>query len=111
MLNYDISRLKQRVEFGLVKSVEDDNTGDYKQEFVPQFKLWCGKYTQTQTQQYTLMGNDQQALITIAIRHNSAVKESLVAKLDGVQYNVAAVNSDDQLNAFDTVTLKKISKA
>ena len=111
MLNYDISRLKYKVQFGTIQSVENDNTGDYSQQFVPQVTCWCGKYTQTQTQQYTLMGNDQQDLITIAIRHNSAVKESLVAKLNGVQYNVAAVNSDDQLNAFDTVTLKKISKA
>lgn len=111
MINYDLNRLKHRVQFGTIKSVENDNTGDYSEQFVPQVTCWCGMYTQTQTQQYTLMGNDQQDLITIAIRHNSAVKESLIAKLNGVQYNVAAINSDDQLGAFDTVTLKKVTKA
>lgn len=110
MLNYDISRLKQRIEFGTIKSIEDDNTGDYKQEFVSQFKLWCGDYTQTMTQQYTLLGNNQQDLLTIVIRHNPSVNDTLLAKLNGVLYDVSAIDSDSQINAFDTVTLKQSNK-
>lgn len=110
MLKYDLSRLKHRVQFGTVKSVPNRNTGDSDETFVPQFTVWCGEYQNSMTQQYTLLGNDQQDNITIVIRHNSKVNSTLECEYNGVLYDVVAVNSDDQINAFDTVTLKKSSK-
>lgn len=111
MKNYDVSRLKRRVAFGTVKTVENDNIGDYDTEFVPEFTVWCGDYTQTMMQQYTLLGEDIKAVKSIAIRHNDKVNDSIQAQLDGVVYNVTAVNSDSDINAFDVVTLQKNSKS
>lgn len=109
MLNYDISRLKQRVEFGTTESVKNKYSGVSIPTFVSQFTVWCGSYSQTLTQQYTLLGTNQKAVKSIVIRHNDRVTDSLEARIDGQTYSVVSVNSDPGVNAFDVVTLQIVT--
>lgn len=108
MLNYDISRMKSRAEFGTIKTVEDDTITGSTEYYVPQFTVWCGEYTNTQAQSYDLLGTHIDLDIVIAIRHNPQVNNNrLLVKYDGVQYKIVNINSDDRLNAYDLVTLKR----
>lgn len=56
MLNYDISRMKNRVEFGTTKTVTNPYSGVNESEFVTVMSLWCGEYTNTVSQTYTNLG-------------------------------------------------------
>ncbi|WP_235804677.1 phage head closure protein, partial [Liquorilactobacillus capillatus] len=108
-LNYDISRLKQRVEFGSIKSVEDDNTGDYKQEFVSLFKLWCGDYTLSTNQSINLLGIQRTTSKVIVIRHNDVLDEQYIARINDKEYQIVTIDSDSDINGFDVITLHKVS--
>lgn len=106
MLNYDISRMKQRVEFGTYHYVEDDTISGGHEEFVPLTEVWCGEYSSTQSQMVDLVGLHIDADIVLAIRHNPSINKKISAKYQGKEYRIVAINSDDRLNAFDLVTLQ-----
>lgn len=106
------SMFNKRIEFGTVKSVEDDNTGDYKETFVSQFSLWAYPNKRTLNQQYQLLGTNLTDTIVLIIRHNSNVNDSLKLKYNGQQYDILDVSSDDSLNymSYDYLTVKLTSK-
>lgn len=116
MKKYNMARLNKRVTFCNVKSVENDNTGDYSDEPVPFLSLWYGSYTQTLTQTASIQGTQSTASITIAIRHNAALEDryekggALYAQIGERNYEVIQYNGDDELNAYDLVTLKHVNK-
>lgn len=110
---HDPSRLNQRIQFGTIQSVELPN-GAHKDQFVPQQEVYCGRWTRTVNQAFQVIGTERQDDITVIIRHNAAVTNSLMAQFDGDSsvYKVIAVNPDEstELIAFDLVTLRKVSK-
>lgn len=106
MLNYDISRMKQRVEFGTYSYVPDDTLEGGHEEFKPTETVWCGEYTNTQTQTFDNLGTHVNADLVLVIRHNPDVNKKLSAKYKGHEYKIIAINSDDRLNAFDLITLQ-----
>ncbi|WP_367341787.1 phage head closure protein [Limosilactobacillus sp.] len=98
--------MKERALFGTTKSVPNRNLGSSNEYFVPQFEVWCGEYTNTQTQTYSNLGTDIDVDLVIVIRHNPQVNDKkILVRYKGVVYKISAINSDDQVNAFDTVTL------
>ena len=116
MKKYNMARLNKRVTFCNVETVENDNTGDYSDEPVPFLSLWCGSYTQTLTQTASIQGTQSTASITIAIRHNAALEDryekggALYAQIGERDYEVIQYNGDDDINAYDLVTLKHVKK-
>ena len=106
MLNYDISRMKQRVEFGIYDYVSDDSLEGGHETFKPLTTVWCGEYTNTQTQTFDNLGTHVNADLVLAIRHNPDVNKKLSAKYKGHEYKIIAINSDERINAFDLVTLQ-----
>ena len=106
MLNYDISRMKHRVTFGTYSYVPDDTLEGGHEEFKPTETVWCGEYTNTQTQTFDNLGTHVDADLVLAIRHNPDVNKKLSAKYKGHEYKIIAINSDDRLNAFDLITLQ-----
>ena len=109
MKNYNLSRLNERVQFGTVKSVQNPINGTTKQQFVPLFTVWCGEYTLTISNTISLTGTTATTNQLIAVRHDERITTALLALLDGVEYKVAGVSSDGELNAYDVVTLTKIN--
>lgn len=109
MLNYNISRLNKRVQFGSVKSVQNLINGTTKQQFVPLFTVWFGDYTLTISNTISLTGTSETTNKLIVVRHDERITTALLALLDGVTYRVAGVSSDSELNAYDVVTLAKVS--
>lgn len=107
----DPSELNKRIAFGTTQSVEQ-TSGVNKPEFVPQFSVWCKKWIRSINQTFAVFGTEYQDTITVVIRHNPAVNESLQALLDHITYKVININADDSANliAYDTITLKKVSK-
>lgn len=106
MLNYDISRMKHKVEFGTWDYVADDSLEGGHETFKPLTTVWCGEYTNTQTQTFNNLGTHVDADIVLTIRHNPSVNKKLSAKYQGNEYKIIAINSDDRINAFDLVTLQ-----
>lgn len=106
MLNYDITRMKQRVEFGTTKTVTNPYSGVNESEFVTVMSLWCGEYTNTVSQTYTNLGNNINADIVLAVRHNNKLNKQLQVKYKGKEYKIINIDSDNRLNAFDLITLQ-----
>lgn len=109
MKQYNLSRLNKRVQFGTVKSVQNLINGTNKQQFVPQFTVWCGYYTLTISNTISLTGTTATTNELIAVRHDDRITTALEAILDGVTYKVAGVSSDSELNAYDVITLTKVN--
>lgn len=107
MKNYKLNRLKYRVEFGNyeeIDSPEPNATGDFE----PELTVWCGKYNQTTDQRIRMESGGilTDELQPIVIRHQD-VTPYLMARFESVLYKVQSVDSDDSLNGFDVVTLKR----
>ncbi|MCH5385706.1 phage head closure protein [Limosilactobacillus reuteri] len=108
MLNYDITRMKDKAEFGVTQSFKANNYNGRVEYFVPQFSVWCGEYTNTQTQTYDNLGTHVDVDMVIVIRHNPNVNSNkILVCYKNVNYKIVAISSDDRLNAFDTISLKR----
>lgn len=107
----DPSELNKRIAFGTVQSIELQS-GVNKPQLVANFTVWCKKWVRSLNQTYSLIGTEYQDTVTVVIRHNASVNDSLQAILDGVTYNVMNINPDESANpvGYDTVTLKKVGK-
>lgn len=106
MKKYKLSRLNKRAIFGTVQSVENPYNGAYITKFVPKFEVWCGTLTQSMDQVFGILGTSTTDIIVIVVRHDERIKNNLMVKLDEQAYSITNVNSDNQINSFDTVTLK-----
>lgn len=109
MKNYNLNRLNKRAQFGTVKSVQNRINGTTKKQFVPQFTVWCGEYTLTVSNTIRLTGTTTTTNELIVVRHDSRITTALEVMLGGVEYRVAGISSDDELNAYDVVTLTKVN--
>lgn len=105
------SRMNRTIKFGTVKSVQNAN-GVSVPTFVPQFNCYCAIFKRTIDQAFTVLGTDKQDNVTVIIRHNINVNNTLRAMLNGLQYQVIDVESDETNNIvrYDTVILKKVTK-
>lgn len=104
---YPLSRLKHVANFGVeVPGTRNPNTGKRSAAgFKTELTLRCGYLSESVTQQYTLAGDTAKTNRVIAIRHNQKASQYKLVQLDGVQYRVMNYASDDDLNAYDLVTL------
>ncbi|MDX3786492.1 phage head closure protein [Lactiplantibacillus plantarum] len=109
MKNYNLSRLNKRVQFGTVKTVQNPINGTSKQQFVPLFTVWYGEYTLTVNNTISLTGTTATTDELIVVRHDERITTALLALLDGVEYKVAGISSDSELNSYDVVTLTKVN--
>lgn len=109
MKNYNLNRLNKRVQFGTLKSVQNPINGTTKQQFVTLFTVWYGEYTLTISNTISLTGTTATTNQLIVVRHDDRITTTLEAMLDGVEYKVAGVSSDSELNAYDVVTLTKVN--
>lgn len=112
MLNYDISRMRERVTFGTLGTYLDPETHQlFNNKFKPVFTVWCGPYTQTQSQIQTALGLKIELDAVIVIRHTKKVNsENVFAKYRGKLYKVLSIDSDERLNAFDIISMVKAPK-
>lgn len=101
-----------RVDFGNYKDVINKVNLNKTSVFVKSFSRWFGYRQQTLNQQYTLMGNKITNTKLIAIRHDPLVTEQMVAVINGMEYKVISISSDDRSarETFDLLTLQKVVK-
>lgn len=106
------SQFNQKVEFGKIVSVEDENTGINYAEFRPDFTLHAKINQRTLYQTYQAEQSGMLDTRTIIIRHNVKVNESLKCKLSGAVYDILSVNSAEWfgINRYDTLVLRKNKK-
>lgn len=109
MKQYNLSRLDKRVQFGTVKSVQNLINGTTKQKFVPLFTVWYGEYTLTISNTISLTGTTATTNELIVVRHDDRITTALEAMLDGIEYKIAGISSDSELNAYDVITLAKVN--
>lgn len=112
MKKFNISRLNKRVTFGNYGNTGkiNPNTGEPIKGFQELQTVWCGNYSMTANQTITLAGLANTGVRMIVIRHNTNVANATLAKVDGTEYSVTAINSDDGVNTFDLVTLTQTAK-
>lgn len=107
----DPSRLDRRISFGTSQSTINGN-GIPTDHFVESFSVWCGIWNRSLAEKFQVIGSDHQDDITIIIRHNPNVNQSLLAQLKDGIYRVIDGAPDESPNPvkFDLVTLKKVTK-
>lgn len=104
---YAVSRLNKLATFGGLSDPVPNQNGVPRQTFVPQFTAYCGSYTRTLAIAYQVVGTDLEDTVAIVVRHDSRVTDQLMVRLDGVLYRIVSVAADDDINAFDVVTMKQ----
>ena len=106
------AQFNQKVEFGTVKSILDENTGVNYQEFIGQFNCHAKVNTRSLYQTYQAQQAGMLDTITIIIRHNAKVNDSIKCKMAGIIYDIVSVSSDTSLavNRYDTLTIRKNKK-
>lgn len=106
-------RLNHRISFGTVKSTENDMTGDYDAEFVPDVTVHCAMYQRTETQKVQIIGTDLADTIIVVIRSRKLNKK-LKAQLsnDETVYAITDISQDASglPIGYDLITLKDEKK-
>lgn len=102
------SLFNKKIQVGTIKSVENDNTGDYDETFVPKMTLSAYPQKRSINQTYKLLNTDFEDSIVLIVRHNSALNNQLKVIYNGDQYDIINISSDDSLNymAYDYLTVK-----
>jgi SPP1 family predicted phage head-tail adaptor len=106
------SLFNKKIQLGTIKSVENDNTGDYSEQFVSQLSLWAYPQKRAISQTYKLLNTDFEDSIVLVVRHNSKINDQLKVIYNGQQYDIINLSSDDSLNymAYDYLTVKLSEK-
>lgn len=107
-----LNRFNHKISFGIIKTVENDNTGDYDELFVPTFTLHCALYNRTIAQSYQILGTSLEDTIVVAVRSTNKMNKQLLASYGGVTYQIVDITKDSTGNlvAYDLLTLKKYVK-
>lgn len=108
-----IHRLNHKISFGTVESAENDMTGDYDTEFVPDVTVHCAMYQRNETQKVQIVGTDLADTIVVVIRSRKLNKK-LKAQLsnDETVYAITDISSDASglPVGYDLITLKDETK-
>lgn len=108
-MQIDTSRFQLKVEFGTYGDTDKTNSfGQAIQGFQTHKMLRAFSYSQSIGQQLMLEGNGVTYDRMIGIRHNSAIKDDTLARINDVIYTITN-NSVDDTNpvSYDLLTLTK----
>ena len=107
-----LNRFNHKISFGTIKTVENDNTGDYDELFTPTFTLHCALYNRTIAQSYQILGTSLEDTIVVAVRSTNKMNKQLLASYGDVVYQIVDITKDSTGNlvAYDLLTLKKYVK-
>ncbi|SYW19482.1 phage head closure protein [Oenococcus oeni] len=110
---YSPFQLNKRANIGSVDTIQNEATGSYIKQFVPQFSRWCAVKLRTMNQTYQLVSMQLQDTVDLIFRHDPLLQSSLQIQLEGVIYNILSVSPDEStdLERYDIVTIEKITKA
>ena len=106
---YSIARLRNKITFGAHEDTDkiNPNTGEAIKGFVGKLTVHCGTYTTTVGQSISLAGALTTNTLLLVIRHNKDVQQYKEAMYHDEEYLVKSISVDDELNAYDVVTLTK----
>ena len=108
---YAVARLHNLITFGHIgKGDINPNTGEAMPIFVGDKTVHCGNYTISTTQAISLAGATFTNNVLLVVRRNkdlTDMKKYPRAMYNGEEYRVAGWSIDDELNAYNIVTLKK----
>lgn len=110
---YAVARLHNKVTFGREDNTGkiNPNTGKAIKGFEPLVTVHCGTYSISTNQAISLAGSTVTDNVVLVVRHNKEltnVKKYPQAQYNGNIYRVDGWSIDDELLAYDTVTLHKI---
>ncbi|MCT3589317.1 head-tail adaptor protein [Levilactobacillus brevis] len=104
------SRMTFRLSFGSwVDGHVNPNTGESTKAFGEKFSCWAGQWSLNISQQMTMAGAGIMNAVVFFVRHNDAIKESMLVKRGEDLYQITNVSADDglQSNGFDLITCQK----
>lgn len=106
---YAIARLNHKVTFGHEGSTgkKNPNTGKAIKGFVGDVTVHCGNYSMSASQTISLAGSTIQDTVMIVVRHNPKLQQYKEAKYNDIEYTVSNWSLDDEINAYDLITLTK----
>ncbi len=74
--------------------------------FKPQLDIWFGVYRVSITQNpFSTTLDHTQNTHTVVIRHDTTVKTWQVLEINGLDYQITAIEPDDEVNGLDILTL------
>lgn len=108
---YSVARLHDKVTFGHEGKTDqmNPNTGQYITGFQGDVTVHCGSYSISANQTISVAGSTIRDTTAIVIRHNPKLDISTYreAQYKGELYKVSDWVRDDELLAYDVVTLTK----
>ena len=112
---YAVSRLRNRITFGRDGDTGEinPNTGEPITGFTPLATVHCGEYSLSMNQAISLAGSTVTDNTVLVVRHNkdlNDIKKYPQARYNGDTYRVVGWSIDDELLAYDTVTLRKMDR-
>ena len=117
MRNYNINRLKHKAILGTLEDDTDMNGVPYQTFQSSNISFWYGEYRMNINQQNVEPNSDSTLLISsiknITVRHEFVQKnikmfeQFNVLKLEDGVFDILSINSDDQVNGLDVLTIKK----
>ncbi|GMA66775.1 MULTISPECIES: phage head closure protein [Leuconostoc] len=101
-----------KVEFGTIKSVDNQNTGGKKKIFVSvSHQMRFAPRSRSITQSDTIFGTDIQETKIIAVRHNMELSENLKVRFvkTGKVHDIKYISADESNSPikFDYITITK----
>lgn len=107
------SDFNKRIEFGTIESTLNENTGGQNREFIPLTQVWCSIKTRSLNQMFSAKTAGLEDTITVIIRSNRKINESLIARLNGKTYRIENISVDESNNymPYDFITMREINKA
>lgn len=111
-LQFNPNEMNRKAEFGQIKTIQNENTGSMKNDFVREFSLFYAPVERGLTIESKLDGTRFEDTITIAVRHNKAVNDTMMVKLGSTDYKIVKIQADDSNNyaSFDKIILKEQRK-
>lgn len=115
--NYKINRMKHQATLGTFVDDEDTNGVPYQKFQSSNISFWYGEYRININQQSVEPNSDSTLLISsiknITVRHDFVQKnikmfeQFNVLKLKDGVFDILSIDSDDQVNGLDVLTIKK----
>lgn len=102
-------QFNHRADFGTVKEIYNSNTGGKSKGFFKYFSLYYAPRTRTMNQIFQAKAAGMSDTITIAVRHNEKLKDTLLVKINDVIWKIVhlSINDNNSYQSYDFLTLAR----
>lgn len=101
------SEFNKKIQFGIIKNIENDITGGYDSKFISEISLWSKITHLNSSNRYQIVGNDLSRTILVIVRHNEKINDLNKAMYKNQVYDILDISADDSnYMSYDYITMQ-----